>query len=294
MRAGLTDRSIRLALTSQGLHRTHHGFYLPTSHTAAQTHLTVARQLIAASTRGTVGSHVTAALLHGLPTWGLPLDAIHVTRDSTASGKSSNRRTLHRAPLPADHITQREGIAVNTVERLLVDIARTADAESVFVTGDYALRHQRTTLAAIAAVVEDMRGWRGIGKARTVLDQLDARSESVGESRSRAVLLAMDLPALSIQHEIRDSLSRRLLARVDFALESLRIAGEFDGKVKYGRALNGDANLEDVLWREKQREDRIRGEGWLTVRWTWADLADPAVIYERFQRAIALARRFGG
>jgi hypothetical protein len=44
---------------------------------------------------------------------------------------------------------------------------------------------------------------------------------------------------------------------------------EVDGKVKYA-----DPNVDprEVLWQEKLREDRIRGEGWQVVRLTWAHL----------------------
>ncbi|WP_226356017.1 hypothetical protein [Pseudonocardia sp. ICBG601] len=52
--------------------------------------------------------------------------------------------------------------------------------------------------------------------------------------------------------------------------------GEFDGRIKYGRRLDPGGDLEEVLWREKLREDAIRAEGVAVVRWVWADLHSAA------------------
>ena len=68
-----------------------------------------------------------------------------------------------------------------------------------------------------------------------------------------------------------------------------RTLGEFDGRLKYGRMLHGDADLEDVLWQEKCREDALRELGWEIVRWVWADLWQPSRLVERIERAFARA-----
>ena len=51
-------------------------------------------------------------------------------------------------------------------------------------------------------------------------------------------------------------------------------AGEFDGKVKYGRLLKVGETAGDVVYREKLREDALRDLGWQMVRWTWSDLCE--------------------
>ncbi|NHA69708.1 hypothetical protein EPD83_016820, partial [Phycicoccus sp. CMS6Z-2] len=42
---------------------------------------------------------------------------------------------------------------------------------------------------------------------------------------------------------------------------------------------------------EKYREDRLRSLGWLVVRVTWADLANPARMFAALRRALALSAK---
>ena len=70
------------------------------------------------------------------------------------------------------------------------------------------------------------------------------------------------------------------------------LSGEFDGRSKYGRLLlKPGQTSEDVLFEEKQREDRLRDSGWQIVRWVWADLYAPAPLLERLRRAFLRGRR---
>lgn len=52
--------------------------------------------------------------------------------------------------------------------------------------------------------------------------------------------------------------------------------GELDGRMKY-RVHEGmtPGEIEQVLWREKTREDRIRATDRRMARWVWADAARP-------------------
>jgi hypothetical protein len=66
-----------------------------------------------------------------------------------------------------------------------------------------------------------------------------------------------------------------LIGRTDFAWEEHRLAGGFDGRIKYGRLLRPGQDAGDAVFREKERGDAIRDEGWGVVRWTWTDLHRP-------------------
>jgi hypothetical protein len=96
-------------------------------------------------------------------------------------------------------------------------------------------------------------------------------SESVGESRSRVAIALARLPTPTLQWPVPYGGST---AYTDFGWSRQRTVGEFDGKVKYGRALRPGQDVGEVVYAEKLREDAIRSEDWEVVRWTWADLRD--------------------
>lgn len=100
----------------------------------------------------------------------------------------------------------------------------------------------------------------------------DARSESAGESLSRARIHMLGFTAPEIQHRIFDA-SGRQVARVDYWWKTVCLAGEFDGFTKYSatQASPGES-WRDVLEREKRREDAIRRTGAGVMRWLWKDL----------------------
>jgi hypothetical protein len=65
--------------------------------------------------------------------------------------------------------------------------------------------------------------------------------------------------------------------------------GEFDGKLKYGQLLKPGERIEDVIFKEKLREDAVRDPGLQVVRWIWDDLYRPGILRERLLRAFARA-----
>ena len=77
---------------------------------------------------------------------------------------------------------------------------------------------------------------------------------------------------------------------VDFAWPEHRLIVEFDGLEKYYRHRRPGETIEQMVLREKAREDRIRElTGWTVVRITWADLARPELLVARLRRFMAQA-----
>ena len=179
-----------------------------------------------------------------------------------------------------------DGWPTTDLARTVVDLARSLPFEQGVAAADRALALGATVLELEAALARAGR-LRGAGAARRVVAFADGRSESVGESLSRVLLADLGLMPEDLQHRVMDG--PRLAGRVDFAWPSLRVIGEFDGRVKYGRLLEADEDAGDAVFREKRREDRLRELGWEVVRWVWADLAHPEVIAERLRRAFARA-----
>lgn len=220
-----------------------------------------------------VVSHISAAVLHGLPIWNLPLAVVHVTRPRRTGGLRTGRLHVHTAPLEPDEIAVVGGIAVTTVARTVVDLARTVPFEEAVVLADAALHRHVTDVPGLAAAMGRAAGWPGAPRARRVVAFADPRSESPGESRSRVAIARAGLPAPVLQWEVVDA-DGLPLGRADFWFAELATVGEFDGRVKYGRLLAPGQDPGEVVFAEKRREDAIRATDVRFARWTWSDLQD--------------------
>jgi hypothetical protein len=309
--AGYTEDDVRRLLRAGVLVPVRRGAYVERERApddAAARHALLLQAALAELGTGAVASHVSAAVMHGLPTWGLALDRAHVTFDRPSGGRLEARLHVHTAPLHADDVVVVRGLAVTSVARTVVDIARRAGFEAAVTVADAALRaaavgdvparrteygatatsdgsdstiglHDagraaavpRALHAALDAAVRRAKGWPGVPAARQVLAFADGRSESVGESRSRVAIARAGLPTPVPQLPVRLT---RGIAYTDFGWPQRRTVGEFDGKVKYGRLLRPGQEPGDAVYEEKLREDAIRAQSLEVVRWTWADLRD--------------------
>lgn len=206
-----------------------------------------------------------AAALWGLPAIGAWPTTVDVAVEVDGGGSSGlvRRHRLNELP-PTREV---DGIRVTSPARTVVDLARTCQLVSALAGADAALRANLCTITELdrelAAVPPRARGREG---AANVVHLADERSESPGESLSRARMWELGLPQPRLQVPLRDQ--DGAFGRADFGWEG--IIGEFDGKTKYGMQGVNDSEVSDVLWREKRREDRIRRQS-RVVRWTWDD-----------------------
>jgi len=284
--AGYMADELRRMLRSGAVTALRRGVYVEGAQPddAAARHALLTRAAVAELDGSAVVSHVSAAVLHGLPVWGLPLEVVQVTRNRRRTGARCGTRVhLHSAPLTEDKTVVVDGVLCTTVARAVVDMAREAPFEQSLVSADAALR-SGLDRGELGEALQRARGWQGVPAARRVAAFADGRSESVGESRSRVAIALAGLPAPLLQFPVRYG---RSTAYTDFGWERQRTVGEFDGKVKYGRPGEPGRAAGDAVYAEKLREDAIRAEGWEVVRWRWADLHDFATtaarIRERFR-----------
>ncbi len=287
--AGYSDVDVRQLLRVGALKPVRRGTYVrgDPPDDARIRHALAARAALSCLADGVVCSHVTAAVLHGLPVWRIPLDRVHVTRGRRTGGRTGPRIRVHSAPLDPEEIVMVGGMPVTGVARILVDLARTVPFEDAVIVADAALRpddpgwrrtemasaHGAVDAAALSAALARARRWRGTPDARRALGFADGRSESVGESRSRVALQNAGLPAPVLQWEVRGR-DGRLIGYTDFGWPELCTVGEFDGRVKYGRLLRPGQEPGEAVYEEKVREDRLRDQGLRVVRWTWSDLSN--------------------
>lgn len=223
-----------------------------------------------------VVSHQSAAVLHGLPIWGLDLTRVHFSR-SRGRIRSDPLISVHRSPLAPDEITEVDGTRVTTVERAITETTCSTSYEVGVVLGDCALRERLTDPDRLAAVADRHQRWYGSPAARAAARFADGLSESVGESRLRVLMADHALPTPQLQVEIRDD-DAQLLGRVDFLVSSVLIV-EFDGAQKYGAGA-------DAVVAEKWREDRLRERGYRVARVSWADLDRAGGTVARLRRLL--------
>jgi predicted transcriptional regulator of viral defense system len=285
--AGYAEHEIRRELRVGTLVRVGRGAYL--RHTlpsdGGQRHALRVRAAVADLAPGSVISHVSAAVLHGLPTWGLGLDRVHATRPRRSGGRVDARTHLHAAPLDPDEIVELDGIAVTAPARTMIDVARVTGFEAAVVLVDRALHDGLITPTRLAEALTRATRWPGAPAARRVVAFADRLSESVGESRSRVVIAAAGLPTPVLQWEVRDE-KGTWLGRADFGWPDHRTLGEFDGRIKYGELVRPGRRAGDVVFAEKLREDALRAAGLQVIRWTWSDLDRFAPVAARLRRAL--------
>ncbi len=190
--------------------------------------------------------------------------------DDSHRGRGSSLVRPH-VGRPHDGV-ERHGIRVTPAARTVVDLGRTCSLASAVAAADHALRHRLCSVEELReecdAVPARVRGRR---RARLAVALADPLSMSPGESLSRVQMFLLDLPRPTLQEKVSDE--RGLIGHVDFGWDGV-VVGEFDGKVKYKVPADADpAEAAEVLWREKQREDRLRRNR-RVARWIWAEALD--------------------
>ncbi|QHK21206.1 hypothetical protein GU243_17495 [Pseudarthrobacter psychrotolerans] len=181
------------------------------------------------------------------------------------------------------------GFGVTSLVQTVMDcVGRLELPESVAIM-DAALGNRRKEGEGLTRtdVQHAAAGLASAAKRRRILEVLelaDAASESVGESRSRALIHVLGLPAPVLQHSFYDH--EGFIARTDFFWPDYGVIGEFDGDSKYldDELLGGRSARETVL-AEKKREDRLRALGYTVVRWDWKAVTDPEVLRRKLEAA---------
>ncbi|WP_264668058.1 type IV toxin-antitoxin system AbiEi family antitoxin domain-containing protein [Arthrobacter sp. VKM Ac-2550] len=287
---GLSTAFLAAAVRNNVLVRIRRGAYIPLdvwrdSLPDQRDLFRIQAHLLAARHGGTY-SHVTAARLHGLHTWGVSSE-VHVTLDFSWTRSSQSRDTLaHTLKLDPDQVTWIEGpggnlFPVTTLERTVVDCARTLNLHQAAVIGDHAL-HRGASLTGMRELVHAHAGKRGIKKAGRVLSLLDGRSESPGETRTRLLLGTFGIPMPEPQFRVS---TRHGDHRLDFAWKDIMLALEFDGRIKYFDY----GPTDQVLLEERKRENALTEIHWNFCRVYWPDFSDPEGLKARLINAMKLA-----
>ncbi|MGO4104047.1 hypothetical protein AB4Y63_08845 [Leifsonia sp. YAF41] len=238
-----------------------------------------------------VVSHLSAARIWGLPIFGRWPSDVHLTALGGRTRESKNGIRWHHEVLSEGDVVEIDGMLVTSRLRTMVDLARTTSFASAVASLDSGLCQKFTSdngmpdsdisTEELSDAIRRLGSRRGCRPAKIAADFADGASGSAGESVSRAHIFLSGMPAPRLQV---------VYARVDGGkdivdftwdkrhhVRSLPLLGEFDGKMKYtrGRYMNG-RTIEEVVWDEKVRQDRLCAPGRAMVRWLWGEASRPA------------------
>lgn len=280
--AGLESRMVAAAVKAGVILRLRRGAYVRGSYWCTLKPWNQDRLMIMAHYESTGGlaryTHVSAAMLHGCDVWNTG-STVHVTTQYSNSRTSAgvDVRT-HRLPLAAGDLAtlwrpDGRGILTTGLERTVLDCAWILPRAKAAVIGDHALR-KGASLEGMRRLLDDSTVKRGSRRAAELLDVLDARSESAGETRTRLLLYSFGLDRCTPQIEIP---TPEGLFRADFADAEAKVVIEFDGAAKYF-----DFNPTDgVLVAERLRETALTEAGWRVFRLRWKHLDRPEELRRR-------------
>jgi len=285
--SGMTAAELYRARRDGELERVRRGSYAaPERIDDASRHRRLAAATFPLLAGGSVLSHATAAVVHGLPISEERVGRVWVTRPGSGHGRRGPVVHLRRSPLAASDVVVVDGLAVTSLARTAIDVARELPFEWGVVICDAVLA-RGASREELAEVVERTRRWPGGRRAWAALRFADPSSGSPAESLSRVQIERLGFPPPSTQFRVvRDGV---LVATTDFGWEDYRLVGECDGRIKYGELLRPGETPADAVMREKRREERIRQAGFWIVRWGWREANDPAELGRILRRAFELA-----
>ncbi|MDX2357345.1 type IV toxin-antitoxin system AbiEi family antitoxin domain-containing protein [Dietzia sp. PP-33] len=287
---GMTPQALSRATASGELIRLRPGFYVGRAARGLGREEKHLLSVLAADMArdSPVFSHASAALILGLPSWGLPLRRVAVSAPGQTSRTRSTRLIKHHTvPLGDDDIIDLSGLRVTGPERTVTDIALTAGRDAAVAIADASINSGLAGAASLERAVLHSAGRSGVRKARVAMGLVDGRSESVAETLSRLTFTDFGLPEPELQANIVDTHGNRI-ARVDFLWREYGVIGECDG---FGKYFDGatPADTRRRLGMEKDRDAELVALGYRVLHWRWADLDQPRFLAERVRRVLYAA-----
>lgn len=219
-----------------------------------------------------------AIAIHQLPQPRIP--ATIVLGSTTCKKNSAPKKTWlgvaihnrHRH-VPEKHIVMVSGVAVTSMPwTVAAVIARLSPGD------DFSFYYGLMVVEAAMArgiTKDDIRacamtkdGKRRGPLVNRVLDHATYGSESPAESYMRGLLITAGFPRFIQQANIFNE-KGEWIGRVDFLLPEYGLIIEVDGEIKYR---GEDIDTQEVLRKERRRENRLANEGYRVIRITWREM----------------------
>jgi predicted transcriptional regulator of viral defense system len=273
---GLGRGAIDRRLSRGRLHPLHRGVY-------AVGHRVVSREgwwmaAVLAAGPGAVLSHRSAAAL-----WGLRGDpATRVEVSVPCKQRSRPGITVHYAPLPADEVTDNDGIPTTTAARTLLDLAAILQPQELERTLEQAEANRLTDHTPLDALLTRYPNRQGTKSLRAILHNgrhsaNATRSEL--EDRFLALLDAHGLPRPEINVWLPDA-----GVEVDCLWRARRLIAELDSRKHHATTA--------AFERDRARDRTLQAAGWRVIRITWRQLHDhPEAVVSDLRELLCTAPR---
>ena len=241
-----------------------------------------------------VVSHVSAAAVWGMPLVGREPQSVTATDPARERTHTGRHLTKYAAPLDDEDVLVLDGLLVTSPARTLVDVALSSSRSQAVAALDHSLRTKLCTRDDYWAALDRRDRVRGAIRASWAGTFASPLAESAGESVLRVTLEGLGFPRPELQHPFTDG--DGLIGYGDFWWDHAGVLDEFDGLKKYRAAeYRGGLSVEDVVVREKLREDRMRARPEVrgVVRTIWADFSRPGGIAAALERSGLVPERVG-
>jgi hypothetical protein len=286
--AGLTAKRIdRLVRTREWI-AVRRGVYAEAAFVEAQS--TVRERRLLADRAACLRVSMAFVRSHDTAAYELDLDILaprnpftHVTRPVVVGSHLRHGVKHHLAPYTQDQVVEANGFRCLDPARTALDIAREHGGRAGMVAVDSA-RRMGVSIDDLWRAESGMWSWPEVTIVRESIELSDPDSDSVGETLGRELVTELGFGRPKTQFGLT---ADGRTAWCDLRLG--RHVFEFDGRVKYQRVDEGGFALtsaDQVVWREKQRENWVCGFHLGMSRIVWADFWG-----DRRQQALARFRR---
>jgi hypothetical protein len=279
-RQGLDPRELRRAMSRGGVVRVRRGAYCSReiwdAATGRERHLLVARAVVGVTHPPFLLAGRSAAAAWGMPFAAEWPDEVSLLTPYKGGGKSEPGVRRTSAGAAGATATTVDGLPITSLARTALDIARVLPLPHAVAALDWAMWRKnplgvdRVELMAEWQAAHYARGGAFLRYALALATDLSA---SPGESMARIGIHLLGFEAPELQVRFTDEKGEMF---PDFFWRAVSIAGEFDGKEKYTRALYSRGNPAEAAWREKKREDRLRRQVRGVVRILTEHVSHPA------------------
>ena len=173
---------------------------------------------------GAFVSHVSAALVHGLPVRADPLT--HVTVLEADDRRRRQGLRLHVGT--ARDVVEVGGVRVSGPHQMFLELAPILSLVELVVVGDALVRLRKVTPGSLVAACE-ASGERHAGAALRAARHVRGAVDSPMETRLRMLIVLAGLPEPVVNHTLRDE-HGRVTRRFDLSYPSVRLIVEYDGR----------------------------------------------------------------